>query len=128
MRILVYSVKENFQTKRGWYRDGTNIQYYQNEISEMVGEGRTKTYYTLSFKYKFRHPEDEVFFAHNYPYTYTELMSYLDQLESQCKNILYRSTLSRTSAMNRVEILTITNFMNNRPKKAIFITGRTHPG
>jgi hypothetical protein len=82
MRILVYSLKENFYTKKGWYRDGTDIQYYQNDTSEVVGEGRTKMYYTLSFTYTFRHTDDEVFFAHNYPYTYTELMSYLDQLEN----------------------------------------------
>jgi hypothetical protein len=30
MRVLVYSVRENAVSKRGWHRDGTNIQYYQN--------------------------------------------------------------------------------------------------
>lgn len=41
---------------------------------------------------------------------------------------MHRTTLTRTLAGNRVEILTISNFSNPKPKKIIFITGRVHPG
>jgi len=128
MKVLVYSMKEQQNTRRGWHRDGTDIHYFRNGTVEEVGGGRTKQYYTLSFNYTFQYEDDEVFFAYNYPYTYTELNNYLDRLELQCRSIMYRSTLTRTLANNRVEILTITNYANNRTKKGIFITGRTHPG
>lgn len=53
MRVLVYSVRENANNKRGWHRDGTNIHYYQNDIAEVLGDGKLRNYYTLSFDYTF---------------------------------------------------------------------------
>jgi len=37
-----------------------------------MGEG-VDYYYTLSFDYKFDHLNDEVWFAHAVPYTYTQM-------------------------------------------------------
>lgn len=71
MKVLAYSVKENALNRRGWYRDGENINYFQNSMQETTDTGRIKTYFTLSFDFTFKHDDDTVFFAYNYPYTYT---------------------------------------------------------
>ncbi len=71
MKILVYSRKENAATKHGWHRDGTDICYYENTTEEVLGGGKVRSLYTLSFSYTFKYNHDEVFFACNYPYTYT---------------------------------------------------------
>ena len=36
-----------------------------------------KTLHTLTFKYTFTYENDTVFFAHFYPYTFTDLEKYL---------------------------------------------------
>jgi hypothetical protein len=78
--------------KDGWQRCCENIKYVPNEIQRHdkkfaaanthnikflqnnngIGEG-SATYYTLSFDYKFEHLNDEVWFAHAVPYTYTDM-------------------------------------------------------
>ena len=80
--------------KHGWYRSCENIKYEQNDIPRYNrandkfvanlnndkflyknnghGEG-VENYYTLSFEYQFEHTDDEVWFAHAVPYTYTDL-------------------------------------------------------
>lgn len=82
--------------KYGWYRACENIKYVQNDIPRYCvdatkfatnlnnnkflqdnnghGEG-VENYYTLSFEYKFEYLEDEVWFAHAVPYTYTDMQS-----------------------------------------------------
>ena len=84
--------------KKGWHRACDEIKYYQNDIPRYTcpqnkfdgqgdndkvlfnhngyGEG-IDTFSTLSFMYKFEYTEDEVWFAHAVPYTYTDLMNEL---------------------------------------------------
>ena len=38
-------------------------------------------YYTLTFSVKFPHDGDTVYFAHSYPYTFSDLQRYLNRLE-----------------------------------------------
>ena len=47
-----------------------NDRFLQNNNGH--GEG-TENYFTLSFDYRFEYPDDEVWFAHAVPYTYTEM-------------------------------------------------------
>lgn len=72
MKPCLYSVK----TQRGWERAGTNIEYRPNTISY----DEDRHYYTLSFSYDFKHADDEVFIAYCYPYTYSRLQAFLDEL------------------------------------------------
>jgi hypothetical protein len=40
---------------------------------------RQRFYYTLTFSYTFKYDDDTVYFAHSFPYTYTNLMEYLNK-------------------------------------------------
>ena len=70
-----------------------------------------KYYYTLSFTYTFQYSEDTVYFAHCYPYTYSDLTNYLNSLSSNSlyKKYLRINPLCTTIAGNICYILTITN-------------------
>lgn len=52
----------------GWVRAGEDISYDRDED----GEG-----YALNFTYKFRNPNGKTYFAYSFPYTYTDLQTYL---------------------------------------------------
>lgn len=39
-------------------------------------------YYTLTFAVKFNHDGDNIYFAHCYPYTYSQLCRYLKRIEN----------------------------------------------
>jgi hypothetical protein len=39
-------------------------------------------YYTLSFSVTFENSHDTVYFAHSYPYTFSDLQRYLSKLEA----------------------------------------------
>ena len=69
-----------------------------------------RSYRTLSFEYTFKHNNDSVFFAYSQPYTYTDLLDYLDSIESDSSKSRYfgRSTLCKTIAGNKCELITIT--------------------
>ena len=71
-------------------------------------------YYTLNFSVKFTYEGDTVYFAHCYPYTYSDLTRYLNRLESDPRKKLRfrRKTLCHTLAGNPCEMLIITNFEN----------------
>ena len=42
-------------------------------------------YYTLTWSHTFEQDQDVVYFAHSYPYTFTDLCKYLDKIESDPK-------------------------------------------
>ena len=67
MKPLFYSSKLASQGK-GWYRDGSNIEYYPNNNDEN----------TLQFEVSFSKDDDEVYVAYAYPYTYSDLMAFLE--------------------------------------------------
>jgi hypothetical protein len=89
--------------------------------------------YTLSFKVSFNHENDEVYFAYSFPYTYTEVLRYLDRITNYSnREILRRAPLCQTLAGNDIDMLIITNF-TSRPeiiadRPAVILTGRVHPG
>lgn len=68
MRPLVYSEAAAKQGK-GWTRGGVDICYYQNSMKRK-NQGY---YFTLTWQYTFEHENDVVYFAHSYPYTFTDL-------------------------------------------------------
>lgn len=69
MQPLMYSDKEAKANGKGWHRAGKDICYYQNSIKRK----QAGHYYTLTFSVQFEHDNDTVYFAHSYPYTYTDL-------------------------------------------------------
>lgn len=64
------------------YTQGTNIHNMRQE-----GSFKDKCYYTLSFSMNFKHDNDTIWIAHSYPYTFTQLSMYLnDVFENNHKN------------------------------------------
>ena len=72
MRILAYSARAAEYTGEGWIRGGKNIIYRSNGIKR-TDWFEYKTFYSLSFDWKFKFTGDTVYFANSHPYTYTQL-------------------------------------------------------
>lgn len=53
----------------GWTRAGSDIRYYRNNMGSISG----RTFYSLTWTIEFPHKDDTCYFAHCYPYTYTDL-------------------------------------------------------
>ncbi|XP_071120373.1 uncharacterized protein [Mytilus edulis] len=133
MRPLMYSEKNAQGKKIGWIRCGAEIKYYKNNLKYQSGRGE-KPFYSLTWTVQFPNSHDTVYFAHCFPYTYTDLQDYLldcsnDPIKSKiCK----QRVLCRTLAGNLVYVLTITSPSQApediKHKKAVVITSRVHPG
>ncbi|XP_049312236.1 cytosolic carboxypeptidase Nna1 isoform X3 [Bactrocera dorsalis] len=133
MRPLMYSTISAKQINEGWRRCGTNIAYYRNDDDTPSEEEDENSSYTLTFNIEFKHDNDTVYFAHSYPYTYSDLQDYLmtiqkDPVKSKfCKLRL----LCRSLAGNNVYYLTVTAPVADeeamRKKKAIVVSARVHP-
>ncbi|XP_064423134.1 cytosolic carboxypeptidase 2 [Latimeria chalumnae] len=129
MKPLLYSKKEALNWQIGWKRMGSDIRYYKKMNTE---EG--PALYSLTWTCQFPHDDDTCYFAHCYPYTYSDLQRYLlsvanDTVQSQfCK----LRVLCRSLAGNMVYLLTITSPSQSpevtAAKKAVVITARVHPG
>jgi hypothetical protein len=82
MKVTLYSEKKTLEKKVGWHRGCYNISYFANTIKkEVLTVGNTKTYFTLTFTYDFEYDEDTVFFSYCYPYTYSDLIEDLIQID-----------------------------------------------
>ena len=80
MKISIYSEKLNDLNNMGWHKGGEDISYYNNGIRKEVIYS-SKSFYTATFTYKFKHTGDTVFFAYAQPYTYSELRADLALIE-----------------------------------------------
>lgn len=130
MKILIFSEIENEKTQLGWFRGGTNIDYYENNIRR---PGSSKRFYSLSFDYKFDYTDDTIYFAYCFPYTYSDLMQDLTILESNSfvATIMNRKTLCYSIGGNKCDLLTITAAGNPdeiKKRKGVVLTARVHPG
>ncbi|XP_034670611.1 cytosolic carboxypeptidase Nna1 isoform X3 [Drosophila subobscura] len=137
MQPVMYSTLGAKEKSQGWRRCGDNICYYRNDDESTSNnaneEDEDNSTYTLTFTIEFEHDEDAVYFAHSYPYTYSDLQDYLMEIQRHpvkskfCKLRL----LCRTLAGNNVYYLTVTapssNEENMRRKKSIVVSARVHP-
>jgi hypothetical protein len=140
MQPCVYSEKKAAAEGVGWHRAGSSIAYYKNCLPGP--KGRTQPFYTLTFTYTSKYTDDTVFFAHCYPYRYTDLQLYLSNLESDPirGRYLRRRLLCSTLAGNRCELLTITSHRTQQEdtdsekntkaykKRGVVLSARVHPG
>ena len=102
MKPLVFAVK---QSSKGWTRDCSAVAYYKNGIQRL----NNRTFYTLTFTYCFKDTQDQVFFAYNYPYTYSNLLTDLESLKKEeFRGYVRVDTMCHTLAGNRVPIVTVT--------------------
>uniref|UniRef100_A0A452FMP9 Cytosolic carboxypeptidase 2 n=1 Tax=Capra hircus TaxID=9925 RepID=A0A452FMP9_CAPHI len=129
MKPLMYSQLDASTHSIGWRREGNEIKYYRNNADD--GQ---QPFHCLTWTIQFPYDRDTCFFAHFYPYTYTDLQRFLlsvanSPVKSQfCK----LQTLCRSLAGNTVYLLTITNPARTPQeaalKKAVVLTARVHPG
>ncbi|OWK17850.1 hypothetical protein Celaphus_00009389 [Cervus elaphus hippelaphus] len=129
MKLLMYSQLDASTHSIGWRREGNEIKYYRST----PGDGQQPSY-CLTWTVQFPHDQDTCFFAHFYPYTYTDLQCFLlsvanSPIKSQFCKV---RTLCRSLAGNTVYLLTITNPARTpqeaAAKKAVVLTARVHPG
>ena len=91
-------------------------------------------YYTLTYATTFNFDKDTVYFAHCYPYTYTDLRNFLNglELEPDRRARMRRKGLCQTIAGNICELITITTFSSDpetiKNRKGVVISARVHPG
>lgn len=123
----MYSEADAKEHKVGWRRTGNEIKYYKTN----VGRGR-RQYFSLTWTFQFSHDQDTCYFAHCYPYTYSNLQEYLmaiskDEGKSRFCKI---DILCHSLAGNIVYVLTVTNptQCKGTERKAVILTARVHPG
>jgi murein tripeptide amidase MpaA len=128
MKVLIHSEKLFQKTKTQWFRGGSEISYFCNNIQRTA---KGNTFYTLTFKYEFLFDSDTVYFAYCYPYTYTKLLQDLDSLEINYSEILTRRTLCLSISEKRCELVTITapgSVDDIKKRKGVVLSARVHPG
>ena len=132
MKPLVFSERDAEDDECGWSRKGDDICYFQNFFKRKVEEKRAP-YYTFSFTYVHHRPDDRVYFAYCYPYTYTNMLDHLRSLSScERAGILTRTMLCKSLSGNPVPLLTVTNLKSSpeeiRRRRYTVISARVHPG
>ncbi|MEE6499192.1 hypothetical protein FKM82_003352 [Ascaphus truei] len=129
MKPLLYSQQDALLGGTGWRREGKDIKYYKSSRSE---DGTTL--YSLTWTFEFPHDQDTCYFAHCYPYTYSDLQRDLQSMASDPTRSQYCKlrALCRSLAGNPVYLLTITSPSASPTaactKKAVVVTARVHPG
>lgn len=88
-----------------WERNCTEVTYYKNKKR---ASNESQRFYTLSFVYTFINPEETIYFAYSYPYTHSQLMNYIGELQISSPHILRCDNLCNTLAGNPCPVLTIT--------------------
>lgn len=133
MRPVVFSSRNHEKLGKSWSHDDTSdICYYQNRLIQNSGKGNKKQY-TLTFTYTINGP-DLVYFAHSYPYTYSDHLKYMALLEEDkiISKFMRRSLLCNTLLGNRCDLITITNRGSSieeiKERSAIVLSARVHPG
>lgn len=80
-----------FSTKNshfGWHPVGKNIDYQKSYVSREIQLNGLidKNYYTLSFTIDFTITNDTFYLALNFPYTYSRMIRFLNELPSLNSN------------------------------------------
>jgi hypothetical protein len=135
MKVSIYSTAKASSegNPSGWFKGGERISYYANGIKKDNVIYASKSYFSLSFNYKFTHDNDTVFFAFANPYTYQDLQRDLHEIEIDParRALISRKTLCKTVGGIDCEILSITEKSDMKEmskKKAVVISARVHPG
>lgn len=121
---LFYSQKDAQSRGIGWRRIGTDIRYYRGN------SGEEPAAFCLSWSACFPHDGDTCYFAHSYPYTYSDLQRYLRAVAGDPARSQYCvvRALCRSLAGNIVYMLTITAPSGGAAKRAVVLSARVHPG
>ncbi|MCQ2820377.1 MAG: hypothetical protein MJ252_24180, partial [archaeon] len=131
--VLIYN---DYQNK--WSRNTYNIFYFSNGIFCQRLKNMNNCFQTLTFSFglpKFTEPVNKIkfYFAHNYPYTYTQLRLFINSLNvPKTKNFIKFDSLGKTILGVNIPLLIITDFTCSeeelKKKKCVLLTARIHPG
>ena len=110
MQPVFYSEAEAKSQKIGWRRTGHAIKYFKSSVKRPSVK-RESFFYCLTWSHTFQHDRDTCYFAHCYPYTYSDLLDDLRtlQMEPLRASCCKQRTLCHTLAGNPVPVLTITS-------------------
>eukprot|EP00050_Salpingoeca_kvevrii_P022230 m.123174 g.123174 ORF g.123174 m.123174 type:complete len:1074 (-) comp9643_c0_seq2:139-3360(-) len=117
----------------GWIRAGDDISYYRNDL-RVPETNKVRWFYTLTWTYVCEHAEDNVYFAHCYPYTFSDLQQDLRELmdDPERSGNCRLQILTHTLAGNTCPLLTVSNFGVSaaamRTRRGVVVTARVHPG
>lgn len=110
MRPAAFSLRKHQQQQTHWQYAGQNVTYTRNDL--IKDETTKQRYNTLTWTYEQTEESDVVYFAAGVPYSYSKLMSFIENMERSAKNNgnLYfrRETLAATISGNECPLLTIT--------------------
>lgn len=113
----------------GWRRAGENIAYHANGT---YNEATENSFYTTTWTYTPTRDIERAYWAHCYPYTYSDMQDYLAELESRDLPFFERDILCYSLAHNRIDLLTITeptdNELEMRSRQGVILSARVHPG
>ena len=127
MLPLVYSRKDYEKYKRSWQRAGENICYYQDPCKKKG----SMLNYAMSFNVYFKYDKDEVYMAHWYPYTYSDLKAFINK-KWNARDRVRKTSMWKTLAGNDSDMIIITNFNSEdeeiADRQAVILSARVHPG
>jgi len=96
---------------------------------------KPKSYYSLSFDFKFEFGNDDVFIAYTVPYTYTKIISHIKQLkllsDSTRADFVKFKSIGKSNGGLDMPLIQISNPSKIGPdpgKPTILIIGRQHSG
>ncbi|XP_069127054.1 cytosolic carboxypeptidase 6-like [Argopecten irradians] len=131
----------NFSKTKSLYRDGMSPMVKSTSRPKWVRIPAKHVYYyrcpdhrknyVMSFSFCFDREDDVYQFAYCYPYSYTRLQNYLDNLEKKNMDFFSRELLCLTVQQRRLDMITIThpdNLDMDEVRHTVFITARVHPG
>ncbi|CEF70735.1 Cytosolic carboxypeptidase 6 [Strongyloides ratti] len=83
----------------------------------------------LTIYYQFKN-ENSYQFAYCIPYTYSKLQKFLHEKEIMFHNIFRKQVIGKSIYQNNLDLVTITNNVNNiqKKQKIVIVTARVHPG
>ncbi|KAH9496584.1 Cytosolic carboxypeptidase 6 [Bulinus truncatus] len=132
----------NFSKTKSLYRDGMTPLIKSTSRPKWVRIPSKYVYYyrcpdhrknyVMSFAFVFDREDDVYQFAYCYPYSYTRLQNYLDNLERRNYDFFSRELLCLSVQQRRLDLITIASpnlcAKDNDKLKTILITARVHPG
>jgi len=136
--------KSEKKSDLGWINAGEDVCYFKNgrfqvkKVRQKATGDRQSArkfvpLYSIVFTYTFDGP-DTVYFAHSFPYTYSDLQQYLHSLEqdARIRTLVRRKVMCTTLAGNRCDLLTITgpcsSMEESNSRTSIILSARVHPG
>jgi hypothetical protein len=132
VRPVGFSMKANEKKGTGWASVGEAISYGKSFITrESSNQIDSRNYYCLSFEISFENEEDLVYIAYNYPYTYSKMIAFTDDLVTNSASNEEISVIKKVlcySVSNNAIPYLIIEHKYCKSGKIVLCIGRQHGG